>query len=128
MGRRRDRGCPCGLPAAYDRCCGRFVGGAAAPTAELLMRSRYTAYARADVAHLLSSWHSSTRPASVAIDPELRWTRLEVVGTSAGGLLDTDGTVHFRATHVRSGEVGVLEEHSRFCREDGRWVYLAPVG
>ena len=46
MGRRRDRGCPCGLPAAYDRCCGRFLAGAAAPTAELLMRSRYTAYAR----------------------------------------------------------------------------------
>ncbi len=128
MGRRRDRGCPCGLPAAYDRCCGRFLAGAAAPTAELLMRSRYTAYARQDGPYLLASWHSTTRPTSVRFDPDLRWTRLEVVATSGGGLLDTAGTVHFRAGHVRRGAVGVLEEHSRFGREDGRWVYVAPVG
>ncbi len=127
MGRRRDRGCPCGLPAAYDRCCGRFHAGEAAPTAELLMRSRYTAYAREDGAYLLASWHSSTRPANVPFAPSLRWTRLQVVETSAGGLLDTVGTVHFRATHVRGGAVGVLEEHSHFSREDGRWVYVAPV-
>ena len=128
MGRRRDRGCPCGLPAAYDRCCGRFHAGEAPPTAELLMRSRYTAYAREDGAYLLASWHSSTRPATLPFDPSLRWTRLHVVATSGGGLLDTVGTVHFRATHVRRGAVGVLEEHSRFSREDGRWVYVAPVG
>ena len=127
MGRRRDRGCPCGLPAAYDRCCGRFCRGAPAPTAELLMRSRYTAYARQDGAHLLASWHSSTRPATLTFDEDLRWTRLDVVGTSGGGLLDTVGTVHFRATHVRRRAVGVLEERSRFSREDGRWVYVAPV-
>jgi SEC-C motif-containing protein len=127
MGRRRDRGCPCGLAAAYDRCCGRFHAGEAAPTAELLMRSRYTAYAREDGPYLLASWHSSSRPATLPFDPSLRWTRLQVVGTSGGGLLDTVGTVHFRATHVRRGAVGVLEEHSRFTREDGRWCYVAPV-
>ncbi len=127
MGRRRDRGCPCGLPAAYDRCCGRFARGEAAPTAELLMRSRYTAYARQDGAHLLATWHSSTRPAALPVDAGLRWTRLEVLGTTGGELLDTVGTVHFRATHVRRSAVGVLEEHSRFGREDGRWVYVAPV-
>jgi SEC-C motif domain protein len=91
------------------------------------MRSRFTAYARRDEAHLLGSWHSSTRPASVPFDPDLRWTRLEVVQTTGGGLLDTAGTVHFRATSVRRGEVGVLEERSRFAREGGRWVYVAPV-
>ena len=127
MGRRRDRGCPCGLPAAYDRCCGRFHAGEPAPTAELLMRSRYTAYAREDGPYLLSSWHSSTRPNALPFDPSLRWTRLLVVSTSGGGLLDTVGSVQFRATHVRRGAVGVLEEHSRFSREDGRWVYVAPV-
>ena len=127
MGRRRDRGCPCGLPAAYDRCCGRFSRGEAAPTAELLMRSRYTAYARQDAAHLLASWHCSTRPAGLAFDPDQRWTRLEVVEAVGGGLLDTAGTVHFRAAHVRGGAAGVLEEHSRFVREQGRWVYLGPV-
>jgi SEC-C motif-containing protein len=128
MGRRRDRGCPCGLPAAYERCCGRFCLGAAAPTAELLMRSRYTAHARQDGAHLLASWHSSTRPATLQLDQGLRWSRLEVVGSTDGGLLDLVGTVHFRATYVHEGAVGVLEERSRFVREDGRWAYLGPVG
>ena len=88
MGRRRDRGCPCGLPAAYDRCCGRFHRGEPAPTAEVLMRARYTAYAREDGAYLLASWHSSTRPATLPFDPSLRWTRLQVVATTGGGLLD----------------------------------------
>ena len=127
MGRRRDRGCPCGLPAAYDRCCGRFAAGEPAPTAELLMRSRYTAYVRQDAACLLASWHCSTRPATLRFDETLRWTRLEVVQTAGGGLLDLVGTVHFRAAQVRGGAAGVLEEHSRFVREQGRWTYLGPV-
>ena len=103
MGRRRDRGCPCGLPASYDRCCGPVLAGAPAATAELLMRSRFTAYARQDEAHLLATWHSSTRPSAVPFDPDRRWTRLEVVATTGGGLLDTAGTVDFRATSVRLG-------------------------
>ena len=126
MGRRRDRGCPCGLPAAYDACCGRFHRGAAAPTAELLMRSRYTAYALEDGAYLLASWHPSTRPDRVEFDSALRWTRLQVL-ESEGGLLDTVGTVRFRAHHVRRGVPGVLEEWSRFGRDAGRWTYVAPA-
>ena len=127
MARGRERGCPCGLPAVYDACCGRWHSGAAAPTAELLMRSRYSAYAVGDAAHLMATWHPSTRPAGVGLDPDLRWTGLEVL-EAAGGLLDTAGTVHFRAHHLRRGVAGVLEERSRFARHGGRWVYVAPVG
>ena len=92
------------------------------------MRARYTAYARQDEAYLLASWHPSTRPATLDLDPALRWTRLEVLATTGGGLLDVEGTVRFRATHVCDGVVGVLEEDSRFARDDGRWTYVAPVG
>ncbi len=127
MARRRERRCPCGLPAAYDSCCGRLHSGAAAPTAELLMRSRYSAYAVGDTAHLLATWHPSTRPAAVELDSDLRWTGLEVVD-AAGGLLDAVGTVHFRARHLRRGVRGVLEERSGFARHAGRWVYVSPVG
>ena len=124
MGRRTGTAtCPCGLPAAYDTCCGRFHHGASAPTAELLMRARYSAYALRDEVYLLASWHPSTRPGHVALDPALRWTGLEVVEAS-GGLLDTTGQVRFRASHVRRGVPGVLEERSRFVRDAGRWAYL----
>ncbi len=87
------------------------------------MRSRYTAFVRGDVDYLRSSWHSSTRPADLEPDPGVRWTFLEIVQCSGGGLLDTEGTVEFRA-HYRGG---TLHERSRFVREHGRWTYLDGV-
>lgn len=112
--------CPCGLPAAYVDCCGRFHAGAAAPTPELLMRSRYSAFAVGDVAYLLRTWHASTRPARVETGGG--WLRLEVL-SSRGGLLDAEGEVEFRAHSVD----GVVEERSRFARDAGRWVYVGPA-
>jgi SEC-C motif-containing protein len=112
--------CPCGLPAGYDECCGRYHRGAAAPTPELLMRSRYSAFTRGDGAYLLRTWHPSLRPAQ--IETGQGWVRLEVLGSS-GGLLDAEGEVHFRAHHVG----GIVEERSRFVRDAGRWVYLGAV-
>ncbi|WP_409003461.1 YchJ family protein [Streptomyces ipomoeae] len=115
------RPCPCGLPEAYERCCGRFhSGGAAAPTAEALMRSRYSAYVVRDEAYLLRTWHPRTRPASLGLDPGVRWTGLEILATTDGSAFHTTGTVTFRA----SFQDGSLHERSRFERVDGAWVYV----
>ena len=119
--------CPCGLGEDYDSCCGRFHGGAAAPTAELLMRSRDSAFAVGDAAYLLRSWHPSTRPRTLELDPMCRWTRLAVLESHGGGLFDATGTVSFRAVYVLDGRRNVLTETSRFVREAKRWVYLGPV-
>ncbi|MFF0370982.1 MULTISPECIES: YchJ family protein [unclassified Micromonospora] len=130
-GRRRadattGRACPCGSGQAYADCCAPLHRGVAqAPTAEALMRSRFSAFAVGDSGYLLRSWHSSTRPERLELDPGQRWTRLEVVETERGGLLDTAGTVTFHAHHRAAGRPGTLTERSRFVREDGRWVYLA---
>ncbi|MBM7494734.1 SEC-C motif-containing protein [Micromonospora luteifusca] len=119
------RVCPCGSGRAYADCCAPFHhGDAEAPTAEALMRSRFSAFALGDTGYLLRSWHSSTRPALLELDPGQRWTRLEIVETERGGLLDTAGTVTFHAHYRDAGRPGALTEHSRFVREDGRWVYL----
>lgn len=127
MARRRERrspACPCGA-GAYAQCCGRYLGtGLPAPTAERTMRSRYTAYALGDVAHLVATWHPSTRPADLTVDPDLRWTGLDVLATSGGGLLHTEATVSFRATGVRDGRPVVVEEESRFLRAGTGWLYL----
>jgi SEC-C motif domain protein len=128
MGTMPDTPCPCGLPASYDDCCGRFHrGDAAAPTAERLMRSRFSAFAVGDEGHLLRSWHPSTRPPRVDLGAGLRWERLEVLGTTGGGFLDTEGTVLFRAHYTRRGRPGHLEENSRFVVHDGAWVYVGPL-
>lgn len=118
------RPCPCGLGQPYDECCGPLHAGQPAASAEALMRSRFSAFALGDAAYLLGSWHSTTRPARLLLDPRQRWTRLEVLGTEAGGLLDSAGVVEFRAHYREPGESGSLHERSRFVREDGRWVYL----
>lgn len=88
------------------------------------MRSRFTAFARGDVAHLLRSWHPDTRPRTLELDPARRWERLEVLDRTGGGLFETQGVVEFRAHHRDGGRAGVLHERSRFVREAGRWVYL----
>jgi SEC-C motif-containing protein len=119
--------CPCGLGDEYDACCGRLHCGAPALTAESLMRSRYSAFAVGDAAYLLRTWHPSGRPRTLTLDPAIRWTRLAVLETNGGGLLDSAGTVRFRAVYVREGQRGVLAETSRFVRRDKLWAYLGPV-
>ena len=119
--------CPCGLGDDYDACCGRLHAGAPALTAESLMRSRYSAFAVGDAAYLLRTWHPSARPKTLDLDPDLRWTRLAVLETQDGGLFDDAGTVRFRAVYVRNGQRGVLDETSRFVRQNKLWTYLGAV-
>jgi SEC-C motif domain protein len=120
--------CPCGSGATTEACCGPIVAGdRPAPTAERLMRSRFTAFVVGDDGHLLRSWHPSTRPVRIRSAPDRRWTRLEVVAAEGGGLLDRDGVVEFRAHHRTGDRDGVLHERSRFVRDDGRWTYLGPA-
>ncbi|WP_307619745.1 YchJ family protein [Streptomyces sp. V3I7] len=115
------RSCPCGLSEPYEKCCGRFHSGAlAAPTAEALMRSRYSAFVTGDVAYLLRTWHPLTRPDGLDLDAGMRWTGLEVLDTRDGSAFHSTGTVTFRASY----RGGSLHERSRFERVDGAWVYV----
>ncbi|MFF7241402.1 YchJ family protein [Streptomyces collinus] len=115
------RSCPCGRPESYDACCGRFhAGTAAAPTAEALMRSRYSAFVVGDAGYLLRTWHPGTRPGRLDLDPGTRWTGLEILGTTDGSAFHRTGTVTFRASY----RGGSLHERSRFERVDGAWVYV----
>ncbi|GAA3923294.1 YchJ family protein [Streptomyces gulbargensis] len=118
--------CPCGRDAAYGACCGRFHDGTAgaAPTAELLMRSRYSAFVARDEGYLLRTWAPETRPTEVDFDPSLRWTGLEIRETTDGTAFHQRGTVTFVARYVHDGEPGALHERSRFTRHDGAWVYV----
>ena len=123
--------CPCGRvdakkrPTAYADCCGRFVdhfSDAPAPDAEYLMRSRYSAFVLKRADYLLSTWHSTTRPASLDFDEATKWLGLEVrehKPTSADA-----AEVEFVARYRVQGRAVRLHERSRFVREDGRWYYV----
>ena len=88
------------------------------------MQSRFSAFAVADAAYLLDTWHSSTRPSELDLDSQTRWLDLEIAESVRGGLFDDEGVVEFRAHYRKRGVRGVLQERSTFVREDGRWRYL----
>jgi SEC-C motif domain protein len=116
--------CPCGLPAHYEACCGRFHDGLNAPTPEALMRSRYSAFALGLGDYLLATWHVTTRPAALDVHtpPQPRWIGLKVLESN---LQDSEhGTVHFIATCRVGGRAQRMEERSRFVRENGQWFYV----
>ncbi len=115
--------CPCGRGAALESCCGRYLGTEVpAPDAESLMRSRYTAFVRADAVHLLTTWHASTRPATLELEPGVKWLGLEV---KRHKVLDAShAEVEFVARSRIQGRGQRLHERSRFVRENGYWFYV----
>lgn len=126
--------CPClsGLP--YEECCAPLHNRTeTAATAEQLMRSRYSAYSVGDTDYLLASWHASTRPAALDLDPGIRWYRLDILAVNGGGKRDSAGVVEFEARYRGpsgsgdSGGSGSLRELSRFVKEHDRWYYLDGV-
>jgi SEC-C motif-containing protein len=88
------------------------------------MRSRFSAFAIRDAEYLTRTWHPTTRPTHLDLDPELRWYRLDVIRTDRGGLVDTGGVVEFRAHYRAPTGPGSVHEVSRFVREGGAWLYL----
>jgi SEC-C motif-containing protein len=93
------------------------------PDAEALMRSRYEAYAALDREWLLRTWHPSTRPAQLALDPAIKWLGLEVRDHH---VIDEDhAEVEFVARYrIGGGRAERLHERSRFVREGGLWYYV----
>jgi SEC-C motif domain protein len=118
--------CPCGAGPSYADCCGRWHAGPLelqAPTAEALMRSRYSAYVLGLQGYLQDTWHPRTRPPVNAVEPPgLRWLGLEVKGSTC--VDDTNATVTFVARSKLGGRAIRLVETSRFERLEGRWFYV----
>ncbi|SCY31944.1 SEC-C motif-containing protein [Nitrosospira sp. Nl5] len=117
-----------GASKRYADCCGRYIDlGEPAPTAEALMRSRYTAYALGRGDYLLATWHHGTRPASLELaqlaeDPRRIWLGLEVRRHEQ---LEPDhAVVEFVARYKIEGRAHRLHETSRFLRKAGRWFYV----
>ncbi|MDF8360946.1 YchJ family protein [Achromobacter anxifer] len=118
--------CPCGGPKPYPECCGRWHDGPLAlqaPTAEALMRSRYSAFVLDKLPYLLATWHASTRPAALEPNPpDLKWLGLSIKKTANQ---DPDhATVEFVARSRQAGRAHRLHELSRFVREEGQWFYV----
>ena len=120
--------CPCGRRTAkgqafaLDHCCGPLHAGQAAPDAERLMRSRYSAFVLGDVAYLLATWHTSQRPAELTLDAGGKWLGLEIKQHHNTG--EHTAEVEFVARFRVGGKAVRQNELSRFVREADRWFYV----
>ncbi|ONN68398.1 YchJ family protein [Herbaspirillum sp. VT-16-41] len=131
MSNKKDKAgpCPCGQPS-LDKCCGRFITGGQVPaTAELLMRSRYSAYALRDEAYLRATWFPETLPdEELTSETDVKWIGLEIKKHQHAAGSDA-ATVEFVARFKVGGKAHRLHEISNFMRQpDGegqmRWYYV----
>lgn len=118
-----DSLCPCESGKPYQACCQSYHLGLAAPSAEALMRSRYTAYVLGLEAYLLQTWHPDTRPHTLNLneDRTIQWLGLQVkqVETSKH-----KATVNFVARYKIGGKAERLCELSQFVLLENSWYYL----
>lgn len=123
--------CPCGSSKDYEQCCGPFLSGKALPeTAEQLMRSRYTAYTRANIEYIKNTLAPESRgdfdpKASKEWAEQATWKGLEILSTEKGTSKDKTGVVEFIATYAMDGEGVDHHEVSQFRKDSkGQWYFV----
>jgi SEC-C motif-containing protein len=123
--------CPCGSDRFFETCCGPFHSGALRPpTAEALMRSRYSAYALGNIGYVESTTAPETRDdfdrgAAESWAKRSTWLGLRIVSTERGEPCDDEGVVEFVATYETSGERVDHRERSEFRKAaGGQWLYV----
>ncbi len=125
-----DQTCPCGTNLAFNSCCSPYLSGIAlAPTAEALMRSRYTAFSLGAIDYLIDTLAPERRGPNEAsmLAQELRtteWIKLEIQGIQAGTENDAEGQVEFNAYFKAADASGCLHERSNFRKDNDRWYYV----
>lgn len=128
-------GCPCGGTSCYMRCCGPLIKGKrVAATAQELMRSRYTAFAKQKSDYLVSTVAGAAAVdfcREPVIDPGIKWIRLEIIDVIRGREGDDYGEVCFQAYYKKKsdqfGGVRSMCERSVFKKIEGRWFYVGAI-
>jgi SEC-C motif domain protein len=122
--------CPCGSELTYAKCCGPYLSGKKSPpTAEALMRSRYTAYAGAEpnIAYIKNSMTKTAQKGfnekeSTEWATETDWLGLTVI--KAEQISDTTATVEFSVDYrFKDGARESLHEVGSFVFQNERWLY-----
>jgi SEC-C motif-containing protein len=123
--------CPCTSGRPYASCCRPLhAGEREAPTPEALVRARFSAFARADVAYLWRTLHSAhedrvgSKEAALAAlraaARAYRYMRLTI--------LEAKGTqVLFLASVFEKGQDRSFVELSEFAFDGAAWRYLSGI-
>lgn len=119
-----EKKCYCGSINFFELCCKPLLNGLAkAPTAELLMRSRYSAFATHAADYLVATTHSAERSSNLKEEVlqwaiSNQWQKLEVIEA-------TETTVEFKAYFLDRNKMPQQHhEMSTFIQEQGLWYYV----
>lgn len=136
--------CPCGSQRLFSECCDPYLRQKQLPpTAEALMRSRYSAFSTGNVDYILATQQMPSRLAnSPAIERvhlqksvnSTQWLHLIVVSTQKGQAKDKTGVVEFVAvyrpklllemgTDTQARSLQQMHERSRFIKQADQWLY-----
>lgn len=124
---KKQKLCPCHSQKRYKDCCEPYHNGGNPPTAEILMRSRYAAYALGLVDYVMDTTDpagSKYKPSRGIWSQELdtfcqttQFLGLEIMSSS-------ENIVTFRVNLVQNGKPSPYIERSIFTRPNGRWLYF----
>ncbi|MBD3317632.1 MAG: YchJ family protein [Chitinivibrionales bacterium] len=122
--------CPCNSGKNFEVCCEPYLkSDENPPTAEALMRSRYTAFASGNVDYIYGTIHPDHRKEFNAEgirdwSCNSEWHGLEIKSTENGGETDTEGTVEFIAHYTHENVKREHHEVAEFRKKDGRWYFV----
>lgn len=125
--------CPCGSGNSLANCCLRYIqGDLLAPTAEALMRSRYTAHCLLAIDYLWDTWDKKARKAASKAEihawaASCDWQSLQILATEKGMADDTEGLVSFSASFHQAEKLHQHKEISLFKRINHRWIYVTQL-
>lgn len=120
--------CYCESGLEFKNCCQPFLkGDQVAPSAEALMRSRYSAFATENMDYLLQTHDPQTRQ-EFDLKSNQDWAQsvqflgLEIIGASQNG---NKGTVEFKARFAdkTSQQISIHHEISKFRHQKGIWYF-----
>ena len=125
--------CPCGSGKVYGECCEPVIKGTkAAPTAESLMRARYTSYVKHEIEFIINSCDEGDKIAEIDRKATEEWSKtsiwhgLKILNTQKGGESDDEGLVEFEATYTDKNNLHeVHHENAYFKKVNGKWLYEA---
>lgn len=116
--------CYCGSGNKFPDCCEPYIkGNKIAETAEILMRSRYSAYAVQDADYLwmttaLKERRHHSKSAILDWARTNQWLKLEILKV-------TETTVEFKAYYLDAQlKAQIHYEKSTFSNDQGIWYYV----
>lgn len=119
--------CPCGSKLLFSECCSPIISGKPAPTAEALVRSRYSAFATKQLdyverTHAPEVRSDFNRAEAERLAEDCQWQSLSIHRTQES---QNEAEVDYVVQVKHEGRTVRKGASSKFRREDGEWLYVS---